>query len=117
MRISDWSSDVCSSDLDAAALVPLSLHGFSHPPARMGGQLPDCTIEDPGFRHFCGLHAWAGHPRLSGGGNALYRAISAFGGGCLCRTEQSYRFSMDQPALYLCAPRGGVAFLVRKRVG
>src|SRR3546814_20925625 len=83
----------------------------------MGGQLPDCTIEDPGFRHFCGLHAWAGHPRLSGGGNALYRAISAFGGGCLRRNEQSYRSSIDQPVLYLCAPRGGVARSEERRVG
>src|SRR3546814_9211602 len=81
----------------------------------MGGQLPDCTIEDPGFRHFCGLHAWAGHPRLSGGGNALYRAISAFGGGCLRRNEQSYRSSIDQPVLYLCAPRGGVALFAIAR--
>src|SRR3546814_10832304 len=28
MRISDWSSDVCSSDLADAALIPASLRGY-----------------------------------------------------------------------------------------
>src|SRR3546814_18270133 len=35
MRISDWSSDVCSSDLDAAVLVPGA--GAAAVPAAAGG--------------------------------------------------------------------------------
>src|SRR3546814_14740558 len=36
MRISDWSSDVCSSDLSADDSDPLDLHAFT-PAPRAGG--------------------------------------------------------------------------------
>src|SRR3546814_16453236 len=41
MRISDWSSDVCSSDLDDAGIAGLAALGYpalacSHPSARIG---------------------------------------------------------------------------------
>src|SRR3546814_5488288 len=82
MRISDWSSDVCSSDLKAAAKLSLpSAHGtFSpHPPGQhqhqrknegaghaeepkqeVGDPCPRCThhIGDAATRHR--IHRWIG---------------------------------------------------------
>src|SRR3546814_20104458 len=37
MRISDWSSDVCSSDLQAAAEDPVELADAGDPPRRVAG--------------------------------------------------------------------------------
>src|SRR3546814_10787304 len=46
MRISDWSSDVCSSDLSGVGMVPLGavLH---NPPGSIGGRQPANTTMRP----------------------------------------------------------------------
>src|SRR3546814_12870090 len=39
MRISDWSSDVCSSDLHPCLLCDAAGDRLTHPPGRIGGEL------------------------------------------------------------------------------
>src|SRR3546814_13108252 len=43
MRISDWSSDVCSSDLSKAAKRQIPVH--RHWPWRLSGRTPDLVVE------------------------------------------------------------------------
>src|SRR3546814_10738382 len=69
MRISDWSSDVCSSDLAEAAPLALKVGPGAHQPARLivqmgklhlkrafarGRPLPEYLEDQPGpFDHLC----------------------------------------------------------------
>src|SRR3546814_20257598 len=46
MRISDWSSDVCSSDLLAVRLKASSGEGFSCNPAKIDGGSPNNVVPD-----------------------------------------------------------------------
>src|SRR3546814_8921500 len=76
MRISDWSSDVCSSDLLAAHLVePAELFGASIGAEAGGEQLPECGVgvvpshprqffHDPGQAGDVGIAAPFGPPRI-----------------------------------------------------
>src|SRR3546814_13274434 len=55
MRISDWSSDVCSSDLDGGHLLPVAddLVGAEHIMGIFitGGHWSSCLDDLPGFLH------------------------------------------------------------------
>src|SRR3546814_42905 len=44
MRISDWSSDVCSSDLQCAAQEVRLLDGQMRPDVQVGGRLDDVAL-------------------------------------------------------------------------
>src|SRR3546814_10633441 len=54
MRISDWSSDVCSSDLDHAHIFIAAIHHLGHPAGYVSGYLMmnDRTRQDA-------THGWA----------------------------------------------------------
>src|SRR3546814_17933379 len=45
MRISDWSSDVCSSDLQTVAMISLLLEGWFEPPAVNGQHLSTLVMQ------------------------------------------------------------------------
>src|SRR3546814_3064700 len=53
MRISDWSSDVCSSDLERLQTVPVSVTAFSSAALQQANvrDLQDLTVVTPGL-HF-----------------------------------------------------------------
>src|SRR3546814_1141513 len=61
MRISDWSSDVCSSDLERARQVVDAL--LLHPVE--DGRGPNENIRVPYRRHAIGGHRLDLHPRLA----------------------------------------------------
>src|SRR3546814_5468454 len=74
MRISDWSSDVCSSDLRRGALP---VRRSSVPPCDITGIGP-CR-SGPWPRAFCrgGLREALGHGPLLQGASGLWRAVAA----------------------------------------
>src|SRR3546814_15546476 len=49
MRISDWSSDVCSSDLAVTAAISGALPAEARDPARSPGTDPPATLSVPGM--------------------------------------------------------------------
>src|SRR3546814_3076185 len=76
MRISDWSSDVCSSDLPAAAATgpaPIAKtvigHGLRRPPVRT----PACSAPD-GLRRCTGLDGGKPAGRRGSGSDQIGRA-------------------------------------------
>src|SRR3546814_9327422 len=76
MRISDWSSDVCSADLDGVAefLQRLRVDRGGEPPGAPGrlGRLHRNAVAGPGRRGGAGRNAQK-NGREGRGGNALHR--------------------------------------------
>src|SRR3546814_3213295 len=62
MRISDWSSDVCSSDLRSGEGALPGAHGCEHEDVERARQAGQCAREDEGLQ----LHAGGGHRQRAG---------------------------------------------------
>src|SRR3546814_5447144 len=102
MRISDWSSDVCSSDLVAAALPHFILsfdiiigRGAAH---RDDGA-PDPAVERPGARLGAKVEVAVRHrdAGIRGGGLCRYRLTGRYGS----------EGGEDQKLLHLVSPSSG----------
>src|SRR3546814_2845251 len=71
MRISDWSSDVCSSDLAGVAEKRIAAYG-----ARLRGTILDVGCGNGAFVHACrgkGLDAWGQDVAPAGDDAVTYR--------------------------------------------
>src|SRR3546814_8442766 len=77
MRISDWSSDVCSSDLITSAINSHLLIGMTpEDPVRYG---PDRKIKSAGGRNHRQKPAQAAQPDRQGSGDGVDRRIGLIG--------------------------------------
>src|SRR3546814_8857944 len=77
MRISDWSSDVCSSDLLACALDRIARRASE---AMQRGRI---TVRARQIRQ----HRFE-HPRIEAGGRVLVEIDRHQNAGCRCRSEE-----------------------------
>src|SRR3546814_19296566 len=99
MRISDWSSDVCSSDLDVRPAVAANLGLVAHAAQRMADELPSRRAGDRAAKR-CLAHA-----RRTD--EAKYRPLQLVG-------ARLHGQIFDYPVLHLLKP---VVIIVPDRLG
>src|SRR3546814_11107188 len=106
MRISDWSSDVCSSDLPAMPFLAICPRNFSKEPAMDDGTPPNVVHEAeaqrqhprvrvPGIIHVAqsgGEHRYALHDLSAGGLSFVVTDGARFKLGDTYRARRSFTF-------------------------